>query len=282
MNYKIKIMTRTAAGDKHEWGCLMMDFPEDISKRVQKWAKDNIKDENLYKEDGHGLETKTHVTVAYGIALKTDRDDIKKFSESVNSPVKVKLAKITKFDTNEKFDVIKVDVESEDLHKLHEKLEKEVGLPGNTFPDYKPHLTLAYVKKGTEDDLVGKDPFAGEEFELTTFDYSCPLSEGEPDTYTQYEIKEKKESSTNYRTKIYSKLVKAGPTLDRPHFDFALYQIKARGMTNGELYGAIKDINETLQMFARERAAGHPHGEEGWYSDEKSVYVQELNRRGKK
>jgi len=87
----------------------------------------------------------------------------------------------------------------------------------------------------------------------------------------------------NYKAKIYAKLIKAGPTLDKPFFDFAQYEAKAKTMTNGELYGAIKDINETLKVLAEDAASGHGgSGSEGWYADEKSVYVIELNRRGKK
>ena len=282
MNYKNKIWTRLAAGDNHDWGCLMIDFPEELAEKCKSWAKENVKDENLFKDDGHGLETHIHTTVAYGIAQDTDRNKVKEFVESIKSPVKVELGKISKFDTNEKFDVIKVEVESEELHKLHKRIEDEIGIPGNTFPDYKPHLTLAYVLKNSSDDLIGEDPFAGEKFELTQFDYSCPEKKGEKDTYSKYTINEEKKAHMNYKHRI---IVKAGPTLGKPNFDFATYQEKASRMSNGELYGAIKDINETLRMIAQDRAKGlgdNHNTAEGWYADEKSVYVMELNKRGRK
>ena len=43
MDYKAKIWIRLAVGDKHDFGCLMLDFPDKIVNECMDWAKENIK-----------------------------------------------------------------------------------------------------------------------------------------------------------------------------------------------------------------------------------------------
>lgn len=159
------------SGVEYDYSCLMLDFPKDIAAKVIKWGKDNIDNKNLYTDgDGKGREDHIHTTVCYGIKPEVKFDEIKKKCDL--KPIKVSLGKIAKFDTDEDYDVIKVDVNGKDLHKLHKEIEKEIGCPGNTYPEYKPHLTIAFVKKGSCDDLIGESPFEGDEFELNGYDYS--------------------------------------------------------------------------------------------------------------
>jgi hypothetical protein len=47
---------------------------------------------------------------------------------------------------NEKYDVLKFEVVGDNLHETNADLKK---FPHTTsFPDYNPHLTIAYLKKG--------------------------------------------------------------------------------------------------------------------------------------
>lgn len=185
-----KAMGFKASGDNHEWGCLMVDFPDDMAQKAMDWAQANVPDDVLYldPEDptGFGRETHIHTTVAYGLDPKMDRQKIADVVADISKPVKVRLGKISKFEP-EDYDVIKVEVESDDLHALHDVV-KALGVPGETYPDYKPHLTLAYVQKGSCDDLLGQSPFEGEEFELTSFDYSAPPEPGQKDKHTKYQV----------------------------------------------------------------------------------------------
>jgi len=168
---KKKKVTTAKKNVQYDWSCLMIDFPEKLAKKVIAWGKENIKDENLYtEEDSQGREDHIHTTVCYGIEPKVGFDEIKEKCDL--KPLKVSLDKVSKFDNNEDYDVIKIDVKGEDLHKLHKQIEKEIGCPGNTYPEYKPHLTIAFVKKDSCNDLIGSDPFEGEEFELNGYDYS--------------------------------------------------------------------------------------------------------------
>lgn len=153
---------------KVEWACLMLDYPSQFAKRVREWTAKNVPDEVLGED---GRENHVHTTVAYGIALDQDPEVIKKVvRESIPTP-KAKLGKISKFSSNPEYDALIVEVESKDLHELHAALEA-MGLPGNTYPEYKPHMTLAYVKPGSCDHLLGQEPFADEEFTLSDYDLS--------------------------------------------------------------------------------------------------------------
>jgi len=175
---KASFSVRDAMEGNFKYSCLMIDFPEDISKKIIDWGKENIPDDSLYtdsKEFDYGRESQTHVTVCFGIGPKVKLDDIKK--EIDLKPLKVTLDKISKFDTDKNFDVIKIEVNSDDLNKMNKEIRDKIGDPGNTFPDYKPHLTIAYVKKGSADDLVGSDEFDGQEVELDLYNYSHPDGE---------------------------------------------------------------------------------------------------------
>ena len=169
----LRDLTKIANDGEHEWNCLMIDYPEDMASKVIAWGEKNIDDDNLYidKEDpSYGRKKHIHTTISYGIKPDIDFEKIK--DECKLKPLNVSLGEVSKFDTDDKFDVIKITVEGSDLHDLHKKIEDEIGCPGNTYPDYKPHLTIAYVKKGSCDNLLGSAPFKGEKFILNNYDYS--------------------------------------------------------------------------------------------------------------
>lgn len=108
----------------------------------------------ILQEDltGDGLETDFHVTVKYG--LRTDNIDEVRRIVAGFGPVTITLGKVSLFPAKEptlarggkEYDVVKVDVEGEDLRRLNSLLAQ---LPHkDTFPVYSPHVTLAYVVPG--------------------------------------------------------------------------------------------------------------------------------------
>lgn len=69
------------------------------------------------------------------------------------------------------YDVVKVDVDSADLHRLHQRIAD--ALPHtDTHPKYVPHLTLAYVKAGRGAKHEGLDSLVGREFAVTELVFS--------------------------------------------------------------------------------------------------------------
>jgi 2'-5' RNA ligase len=102
--------------------------------------------------DGGGLVSNAnrHVTLRYGITdpavTKEDVDFLLSFI--AEPPAELLVKGINTFQYPE-FDVLKLDVATETNQWLYDASNLLGMLPGvNTFPDYVPHVTLAYIKKG--------------------------------------------------------------------------------------------------------------------------------------
>lgn len=144
-------------GISYDYSAVLCNLPSSISKLIQKWGFENITDENLYIEDGkYGREDDTHITIKYGLhdSKETDVVNIMKRQR----PFEVELGKISLFQTHDKYDVVKVEVFSSNLFMLNAKLNK---LPNSDeYADmYKPHVTIAYVQKGSCDNLSDCNDF---------------------------------------------------------------------------------------------------------------------------
>jgi hypothetical protein len=133
-----------AKNHKLEYGCLMlyMDIPKWNSLMVN-----FIKPEDLYtEEDGFGFEDKPHTTILFGFhEEKGTLSKIKKLLKG-QGEIEVILEGITLFES-EKYDVVKFDVHSEELTRLNQLMKDNFDYTNN-FPEYHPHMTIAYVKSG--------------------------------------------------------------------------------------------------------------------------------------
>lgn len=126
---------------KYPYGCSMLyfDFPD------MKIIHDEIEEDDIFEGEDQGLETEPHVTLLYG--LHSDEIDDQKVLDISSKGIKsLGLGNVSLFE-NEKYDVLKFDVEGPFLHDINKELTK---LPHTTdFPDYHPHCTIAYLKPGT-------------------------------------------------------------------------------------------------------------------------------------
>jgi len=137
-------------------GCLMLD----LSKKISNW-KDITKiidpnDIYIDSTDDYGIENHPHITILYGFLPSIMGEDVKEFLSDMTQNVKFSLSGIGVFPGGEKkaFDVVKFDIISPDLQTLHERCKQ---IPNKeTFPDYNPHMTIAYVKKETGKKYVKK------------------------------------------------------------------------------------------------------------------------------
>lgn len=125
----------------YSYGCIMgyFDSPFDNPE---------IKEEDLYnnEENEYGLEIETHVTLNYGFHdEEIDENEVTKLLKQVKCPF-VKAEEISLFE-NEKFDVVKWDVGSDELSVLN-KMVCKMWPYTNKFPDYHAHVTIAYCKPG--------------------------------------------------------------------------------------------------------------------------------------
>lgn len=137
-------------GEIHKFASTQVNLPEGIANKTREWAT-RIPEKALAED---GREAQPHVTVKYG--LHDDDPAAAINALAGEGPIKITFGAISLFKgkTPEDPDVLKVDIKSPDLHRLNGKI---AGLPHtDTFPKYRPHLTLAYVKRGTGDKYAGK------------------------------------------------------------------------------------------------------------------------------
>lgn len=117
-----------------------------------------IKDDCIYNDEpGFGKEKDVHITVLYGVVNDTDFFRLKSICENFE-PFEITLGDISTF-SSEKYDVLKIEVISDKLVELHNKFKVVDNVW--THPEYNPHITLAYVKKGSCDNLLGPCSLTG-------------------------------------------------------------------------------------------------------------------------
>ena len=138
---------------KHPFGCSMVfvKYPELFK------IQDSINPDDLHE---NGFEDEPHVTLLYGIHDGGDHKELDKdgLAEIINASKAcldeaIILKGITAFE-NEDFDVLKFDAEAPSLSEANKKLSEFPN--SNSFPDYKPHVTIAYLKPGKAKEYIEK------------------------------------------------------------------------------------------------------------------------------
>jgi 2'-5' RNA ligase len=131
--------------NRYEYGCVMVDY------NFSNWSEllQSINQDDLYEVEGknYGLQTRPHLTLLYGIHEEVTDDQILKcFDGFTEDDFKVQIDGVSIFE-NPEFEVVKLEIDkSSKLQEINRRLSE---LPNsNQFPEYKPHITLAYVKKG--------------------------------------------------------------------------------------------------------------------------------------
>lgn len=125
--------------EPHQFSSTQFNLPGELAYQVrQLGSRVNFDD---LAEDGRELNP--HITVKYGLHTD-DAEDVRRAVDG-QPPVAIQFGPASFF-SSDKHDVIKIDIESNGLHDLNALI---AGLPHtDTYPDYKPHLTVAYVKPG--------------------------------------------------------------------------------------------------------------------------------------
>lgn len=134
--------------EEYDYSCAMAELDKGgkVAKSVIEYVK-SIPDEDLYvEEDKYGRELDPHVTILYGL----HSNDLQEIYDSLEleDVIKATLGKLTFFE-NDKYNVLKIDVKSEDLKKLNKKLTDNMEYTSD-FPDYHAHMTIAYLNKDAD------------------------------------------------------------------------------------------------------------------------------------
>lgn len=125
---------------------------------------------------GKGRETEPHITVKYGLS----GDGLDKVKEILakTPPIAVKLGKTSLFEGEDQ-DVVKVDVDSPELTAVHEAIKGAVPNE-ETHPEYKPHVTVAYVKPGAGKKYAGQDFADGRTLTVDTITFNSEDGKATP------------------------------------------------------------------------------------------------------
>lgn len=158
--------------ETYTYGCLMLYLPDTIQSYWQVW-KDLIDSEDY---DADGFEDEPHVTVQYGFADHVTAGEV--IAQIEPFPCEIKFGAFSLFENDN--DVLKIDIISSDLRKLNKKINDKFDIT-SSYPDYKPHATVAYLKKGMGKKYIEKlkNPLQGKTCISNRFCYSSPKYEKE-------------------------------------------------------------------------------------------------------
>jgi len=99
-------------------------------------------------DQSFGLEENPHMTVIYGIHEDSvDPEQIMSVIEENMEDVTVEISKISIFENGE-YDVVKYDIPVTEQLLAYRKMFENNFENTQSFPDYHPHMTIAYVKPG--------------------------------------------------------------------------------------------------------------------------------------
>ena len=128
----------------HDYGCLMAILPEAIGKKITDWCLENIPDFHLAEE---GREPRPHITVKYGFKNSSPETvaQLKSFLANVQlGPIALEIKELALFEGNDSGSVLHATVTSPDLERINAAIT-EVFPCEDKYPNYHPHMTLAYI-----------------------------------------------------------------------------------------------------------------------------------------
>lgn len=153
------------AEQKKKYSYVGLNISGPLKNKILDFCVDNIEEKDLDPDEGR--EENPHVTVLYGLHSDSPDNVIDLLEDQ--EPFEIELDSISRF-ANEEHDVIKIGVKGRDLHKLNKKLKTLEHT--STYPEYIPHLTLAYVKKGSCKHLDNSAFFKGQKFKVEELEFS--------------------------------------------------------------------------------------------------------------
>lgn len=149
----------------HKYASTMFDLPEPAKQRILELAA-RIPQDDLAED---GREDRPHVTALYGLHAHDPMDVFEVLRGF--GPVKLKLGRASLF-RNDDADVLKLDVVSDDLHRLNQLLRDSLPCTLSRH-EYVPHATIAYLKPGLGDKwLAIANGLDGTEIELDRLVFS--------------------------------------------------------------------------------------------------------------
>lgn len=183
-----------------------------------------------------------HITIKYG--LHTGDGELVRRVVQGFGPVTLKLGKVSLFE-NDDADVVKVDVESEQLRKLNALLSESLANT-DTHPTYIPHICLAYVKPGAGRKYTRNNLVEGMEIGCTRLVFSDQM--GQRQTINLVEPFKINHDSNGFHLNGYADRLK---TIDDAMHRIGDVLVKA-GSETGERFGRIeRALDDFHQIIER-------------------------------
>ena len=166
---------------KYDYGCSMLQIDEQTKRIIREYIHKNIDAKDVYYEEddpSYGIETNSHITVVYGYTTEDIDAIANSFKPYTKDSVEFTLGKIGFF-SHKQYYVLYIEVISNgDIMTLHDTSATSGLEIFDTYPNYHPHVTLAYMKTNTFRDyqhLIGDDYFdglecTGTQLKITTTD----------------------------------------------------------------------------------------------------------------
>ena len=148
-----------SSGHVYNYSCALLPLNDEPTSLMKYWAKKHIPEDVLHINPDAGIdgyETNPHVTVKYGLH-DTEPHTLSDIIQGIGA-IPLQFGAINIFDTNPEFDVVKVDIDGDKLRMVNQIICDYLEHT-ELHPEYIPHATLAYVKKGTCNHLIGNDFF---------------------------------------------------------------------------------------------------------------------------
>lgn len=135
----------------YNFSSLQVDIDTQLANQIKQWGYKNINQEDIFcRPFLSGRESDIHITILYGILTTQPDKPIRVLKKETNFQVTLK--NITAF-YNEEYDVIKIDVESEKLNRIHNIIKNDL-MYRPIHDKFKPHITIAYVNKSSTERIL--------------------------------------------------------------------------------------------------------------------------------
>lgn len=150
---------------KYKYSSVHIDLPRELSNQIIEWGNFQIKDKDLYCPDNGGAvagrENEIHLTLLYGIYAEKPNDCFNVLKNI--GPISVTLKEIGVFEKPKKYNVLMINVESLDCLNANNILKNKIKHK-NHYGKYKPHVTIAYIKKQKGINQKGNNVFFNKKF----------------------------------------------------------------------------------------------------------------------
>lgn len=171
---KYKSFLKESMANNYPLGCVMVDF------LFSNWDEllNSIDNDDVYISNVRpsGKQKRPHLTLLFGLKPEVTPEEVLKCFDGFQiNDFKVEVKGVSIFE-NAEFDVVKLGIVKNDkLLEIHNKLST---LPNeDSFPNYIPHITLAYLKSGRGKKYINPDY----SYQIKGIDKICYTSPNKPD-----------------------------------------------------------------------------------------------------